>query len=247
MLIFVITHKYIFYLLFLILLLLSNRLHTCLNRKHYILVPIIVYNIIISNLINQLNIFLNLFLERKINMDIHYEVIYDDNITCLQDLCNELMTYQKSKAYIHPEFFDDMCFETRLVPSIEGAKANYIIVAKDDNQIIGYAYSSISSKETYFGGFATLNCDSFFDFNSVKNDNVGCLSQFYIKESYRNIGIGTVMFKRSMDWLNSFEAVSDLFIFVSNGNNNALKFYQGKDFKISHQILDGFITVLRNT
>ena len=49
-----------------------------------------------------------------------------------------------------------------------------------------------------------------------------------------------------MDWLNSFKSISDLFVFVSNGNDNALKFYQSKGFKVSHQILDGFITVLRN-
>lgn len=179
-------------------------------------------------------------------MSIYYEVISDDSIICLENLCNQLMAYQKSKSYIHPEFFDDMCFETRLIPSVESAKANYIVVAKDDNEIVGYAYSTIAPKRTYSGGFATLNCDAFFDFDSVKSDDVGCLSQFYIKEDYRNTGIGTVMFQKSMDWLNSFKSINDLFIFVSNGNNNALKFYQDKGFKISHQILDGFITVLRN-
>lgn len=179
-------------------------------------------------------------------MSIHYEVISDDNIICIKDLCNKLMTYQKSKAYISPEFFDSMSFETRLTPSVKSAKANYIIAAKDDNEIVGYAYSNISPKETYSDDFATLKCDSFFDFNSVKNDDVGCLSQFFIKESYRNTGIGSVLFEKSMDWLNSFKSISDLFIFVSNGNDNALKFYKGKGFKVSHQILDGFITVLRN-
>lgn len=179
-------------------------------------------------------------------MGIHYEVIPEDKIICIKDLCNELMIYQKSKAYIRPEFFDDMCFETRMIPSVRSAKANHIIAAKDDNEIIGYAYSTIAPKEIYSDNFATLKCHAFFDFDSVKSNDVGCLSQFYIKESYRNIGIGTVLFKESMDWLNSFKSISDLFIFVSNGNNNALKFYQGKGFKISHQILDGFITVLRN-
>lgn len=46
--------------------------------------------------------------------------------------------------------------------------------------------------------------------------------------------------------LKSFESIDDLFIFVSNGNDSALRFYQHKGFKISHDILDGFITVLRN-
>lgn len=180
-------------------------------------------------------------------MSIQYEAISEDNIICIADLCNDLMAYQKSKAKIHPEFFDNMCFESRMVPSIKSAKENYILVARDKSENVGYAYSNISPKEIYSGGFATLQCDSFFDFNSVKNDDVGGLSQFFIKESYRNSGIGSVLFKKSMDWLSSFKSISDLFIFVSNGNDSALKFYLGKGFKISHQILDGFITVLRNT
>ncbi|MCG1013321.1 GNAT family N-acetyltransferase [Tepidanaerobacter sp. GT38] len=179
-------------------------------------------------------------------MNIVYEVLSEENIYSIKDLCNELMAYQKSKAFIHPDFFDNMCFETRMIPSIKSAKANYIIAAKDGDEIVGYAYSTIASKFTYSGGFATLQCDAFFDFDSVKNEDVGSLSQFYIKENYRNKGIGTAMFNMSMNWLNSFDSIDDIFIFVSNGNDNALKFYLGKGFKISHQILDGFITVLRN-
>jgi GNAT superfamily N-acetyltransferase len=175
-------------------------------------------------------------------MTIHYEVISEDNISCLKNLVNELMAYQKSKATIHPEFFDNMNFETRMIPSVKNAKYNYIVVAKDDDEIVGYVYSNISSKETYSNDFAT-----FFDLDSVNNEDVGCLSQFYIKEGYRSLGIGSVLFEKSKDWLRSFPSIDDLFIFVSNGNDEALKFYQGKSFKISHQILDGFITVLRNT
>lgn len=179
-------------------------------------------------------------------MSIHYEVISEDNIICIRDLCNGLMVYQKSKADIHPEFFDGMCFETRMVPAVKSAKENYIVAAKDGDEIIGYAYSTISDKRTYSGGFATLNCDAFFDFDSVEGADVGCLSQFFIKEGYRNTGIGSALFDKSMEWLGSFKSIKDIFIFVSNGNDNALKFYEGKGFKVSHDILDGFITVLRN-
>ncbi|MEH7302723.1 GNAT family N-acetyltransferase [Neobacillus drentensis] len=175
-------------------------------------------------------------------MAIQYEVISEDNISCLKNLVNELMAYQKSKATIHPEFFDNMNFETRMIPSVNSAKYNYIVVAKDDDEIVGYVYSNISPKETYSNDFAT-----FFDLDSVNNEDVGCLSQFYIKEGYRSLGIGSVLFEKSRDWLRLFPTIDDLFIFVSNGNDEALKFYEGKGFKISHQILDGFITVLRNT
>ena len=180
-------------------------------------------------------------------MSIHYEIVSEDNIYSIKELCNDLMAYQKSKAHIHPEFFDNMSFETRMLPSLKSSKENYIVAAKHNNEIVGYAYSTIASKYTYSGGFATLQCDAFFDFDSVKTEEVGCLSQFFIKEDYRNKGIGTQMFKMSMDWLNSFKEINDIFIFVSNGNENALKFYQSKGFKISHEILDGFITVLRNS
>lgn len=174
-------------------------------------------------------------------MCIRYEVISADQASCIKDLCNELMAFQKAKSYIHTELFDTMCFETRMIPSIKSATANYIMIAKDGEEIIGYVYSNIAPKTVYSNEFAT-----FFDLDSVQNDEVGCLSQFYLKEGYRNMGIGSVLFERSMEWLKSFEAVKDLFIYVSNGNENALKFYQGKGFKVSHQILDGFITVLRN-
>lgn len=180
-------------------------------------------------------------------MNIQYEVITEGNSFVIKDLCNELMVYQKSKAHIYPEFFDGMCFETRMLSSIKSAEANYIIAARHNTEILGYAYSNISSKLIYTNNFATLKCDSFFDFNSVKNDKVGCLSQFFIKEGYRSMGIGSILFDRSLDWLKSFTYIDDFFIFVSNGNDMALKFYLDKGFKISHRILDGFITVLRNS
>ena len=179
-------------------------------------------------------------------MNIKYEIVDLENIKVIKELCNELMAYQKSRATIHPEWFDNMSFETRVLPSLKGAKANFIVAAKDGSELVGYAYSNISPKTTYSGGFATLEPVDFFDFASVAGEDVGCLSQFFIKEGYRSTGIGSALFTKSMDWLRSFDNITDHFIFVSNGNDNAMSFYLGKGFKISHQILDGFITVLRN-
>lgn len=174
-------------------------------------------------------------------MNINYEIIPDEKIECCRDICNELMVFQKSKAYIKPELFDNMNFDTRMIPSIKSALYNYIVVVKDDAKIVGYVYSNISPKETYSNEFAT-----FFDLSSVSRNNVGCLSQFYIKEEYRQYGIGSKLFKMSIEWLKQFEDIEDYFIFVSNGNNNALEFYKRKGFNVSHEILDGFITVYRN-
>ncbi|WP_191556084.1 GNAT family N-acetyltransferase [Metabacillus idriensis] len=174
-------------------------------------------------------------------MNLHYEIIPDNEIECCREICNELMVFQKSKSYIKPELFDNMNFETRLLPSIKKALNNYIVLVKDEEKIVGYVYSNISPKEAYSNEFAT-----FFDLSSVSQKNVGCLSQFYIKEEYRQYGVGSKLFNMSMEWLKQFDDIEDYFIFVSNGNDNALEFYKRKGFSVSHDILDGFITVLRS-
>ena len=173
-------------------------------------------------------------------MNFKYEIISEEDIECCRDLCNELMGYQKSKALRQPKLFDNMNFDTRMVPSVEKAIHNYIVIVKDENQLVGYVYANISPKLTYSNEFAT-----FFDLSSVRGDNVGCLSQFYIREGYREYGIGSNLFKMSMEWLYQFEEIEDYFIFVSNGNDDALEFYKRKGFSVSHDILEGFITVLR--
>jgi GNAT superfamily N-acetyltransferase len=173
-------------------------------------------------------------------MELTYEIINEDEIECCRDLCNELMAFQKSKATINPEMFEQMNFDTRMVPSIKNALHNYIVVVKDGEKIVAYVYSNISPKEAYSNDFAT-----FFDLSSVRKKNVGCLSQFYIKDEYRQFGVGSKLFNMSMSWLKKFDDIEDYFIFVSNGNDNALDFYKHKGFSVSHTILDGFITVLR--
>jgi GNAT superfamily N-acetyltransferase len=175
-------------------------------------------------------------------MKLIYEVINEERVEFCRDLCNELMAFQKSKSKVSPDLFDKMNFKTRLIPSVEKAIENFIVVVRDEHtdKLVGYVYSNISAKEVYSNEFAT-----FFDLSTVSRQNVGCLSQFYIKEEYRNYGVGSKLFHMSMKWLSQFECVEDYFIYVSNGNDEALEFYKRKGFTVSHDILDGFITVLR--
>ncbi|KSU85485.1 Acetyltransferase (GNAT) family protein [Fictibacillus enclensis] len=174
-------------------------------------------------------------------MKLTYEILPADQAVQCRELCNELMIYQKSKAVIKPELFNTMNFETRMLPSIESALHNHLVAVKDGDEMIGYVYTNVSPKTAYSNDFAT-----FFDLNSVSGDQVGCLSQFYIKDGFRQYGIGSKLFEMSMEWLRQFNQVEDLFIYVSNGNKNALEFYQRKGFVVTHDILGGFITVLRN-
>lgn len=171
---------------------------------------------------------------------ITYQQLRDEEIGNIAHLCNALMAYQKSVAHIAPERFDTMRFETRLLPSYQNARDNQLIAVRDGDRYIGYVYSNISHKSVYDNAFA-----KFFDMDSVKGDYVGCLSQFYLEDAYRGRGIGSVLYRMAKEWMDGFEDIKDLFIYVSNGNTPALEFYKSKGFKVSHDILDGFITVLR--
>ncbi len=78
-------------------------------------------------------------------MSIEIEIVKDGNIEQCRDLCNELMSYQKSLAVIAPEAFDNMNFETRLKTSFESSPVNQIIIAKDNGIPIGYIFSTIEN------------------------------------------------------------------------------------------------------
>ncbi|WP_436372124.1 hypothetical protein [Cytobacillus sp. BC1816] len=55
----------------------------------------------------------------------------------------------------------------------------------------------------------------------------------------------SVFFNKSVEWLSQFKDVEDYFIYVSNGNSETLEFNTRKGFTVSHNILEGFIKVLR--
>ncbi|KUP09609.1 acetyltransferase [Bacillus coahuilensis m2-6] len=172
-------------------------------------------------------------------MKLTFKRIQMNELEQCRGLCNELMNFQKSKAYITPERFDTMNFDTRMIPSVANATHNFVVIVKDGSEPVGYVYANISPKKVYSSSFAT-----FFDLTSVEGSEVGCLSQFYIKEEYRMFGIGSMLYSMCIQWLSEFE-VQDYFVFVSNGNEEALEFYKHKGFYESHDILNRFITVLR--
>lgn len=68
------------------------------------------------------------------------EIIKNDDIGLCRDLCNELMAFQKSKAVIAPESFDNMNFDTRMLKSYENALEKQVILAKDKDVPVGYVF-----------------------------------------------------------------------------------------------------------
>lgn len=72
--------------------------------------------------------------------NITIETITNGDIEQCRDLCNELMAFQKSKAFIAPEKFDLMTFDTRMKKSYESSMASQVVVIKDDGFPVGYVF-----------------------------------------------------------------------------------------------------------
>lgn len=180
--------------------------------------------------------------------NITIEVVKDRNLEQCRDLCNELMAFQKSKATIAPESFDTMNFDTRMKKSYENALDKQVIVVKDNGVPVGYVFSTIDKIENSKSSIPNWapvedreNTKGFYpDWEDLPN-KVGCLNNLYLREDYQGMGLGSKLFQMSMEWLESFSDVDLVFIFVSNGNDEALKFYLDRGFTFSHDVFGGFI------
>jgi ribosomal protein S18 acetylase RimI-like enzyme len=176
------------------------------------------------------------------------EVSQDGDIEQCRDLCNELMAFQKSRAVIAPEVFDLMNFDTRMKRSYESALESQVIVVKDDGIPVGYVFSTIeniSGKKDVFPPWAPVPNDGsaqgFYPNWEKLPDKIGCLNNLYVRDGYRDMKLGSRLFEMSMQWLESYEDVGLIMIYISNGNDAALKFYLDRGFLFSHDVFGGFI------
>jgi len=193
-------------------------------------------------------------------MSIRFEVISEDNdfaglVQC-RELCNQLMAYQQSKAVIAPEAFDGMNFDTRLAASFHKSSLKHVVVAKNGDVPIGYVFSTIESVSA--GDKSTIppwvpvqqgqgqRVLGFYPDWDNPPDMVGCLNQLYIAPEHRGAGLGDKLFNTAITWIEGRHDGSDLvpmtFVYISNGNAAALRFYLDRGFVISHDVYGGFIT-----
>ena len=172
--------------------------------------------------------------------DISFEIVQDGGIEQCRELCNELMAFQKSKAFLEPERFDAMDFDTRMRRSYDCALAKQVVVVKDSGVPVGYAFSTIDSLDDLRRSPFKLLPE-----RSDLPSRIGCLSNLYLREGYRGTGLGSKLFDMSMDWFDRFDDLSQIFIFISNGNDDAYDFYIKRGFVYSHAVLGGFIKAVR--
>ncbi|RAP74193.1 GNAT family N-acetyltransferase [Paenibacillus montanisoli] len=182
------------------------------------------------------------------------EVIQDGNIEMCWPLCDELMAFQKSKASIAPEVFDTMNFDNRMKRSYERAAESQVVVVKDDGVPVGYVFSTIdeiNNRQSAIPEWAPVQdpavSKGFYPDWDCLPSKVGTLNNLYLRDGYRDKGLGSKLFNLSMDWLESFPDVDLVFVYVSNGNDDALNFYLSRGFAFSHDVFGGFIKALYRT
>ena len=175
------------------------------------------------------------------------EELKNSDVKLCQDLCNELMTFQKAKAFLYPENFEGMNFDTRMLKSYENALEKQVLIAKDGNIPVGYVFSTIDLVEendrNHYPDWAPKLKDAIgFYPNWVKlPKKIGCLNNLYLREEYRSTGVGSRLFDEAMKWLENFSDTNLTFVYISNGNDKALDFYLKHGFTYSHDVFGGFI------
>lgn len=177
-----------------------------------------------------------------------FEVVQDGQIEQCRDLCNELMAFQKSKAFIAPDVFDMMNFDTRMKRSYDSALHSQVIVVKDDGVPVGYVFSTIETikqEGNAIPAWAPVQegqkVQGFYPNWDELPAVMGCVSNLYVREAYKGMGLGSKLFSMAMEWLESFEEAELVMIYISNGNDAALEFYLSRGFTFSHDVFGGFI------
>ncbi|AFV02261.1 acetyltransferase [Dehalobacter sp. UNSWDHB] len=182
-----------------------------------------------------------------IGSDVTLEILDDGDIEQCRDLCGELMAYQKSKAKLIPEAFNHMNFDTRMKKSYNEALRRQVIVAKHNSIPIGYIFSTVdemNAKNNSIPVWAPVSegetVQGFYP-DWLKPQKIGSVSNLFFRPEYRGIGLGKRLFTMAMEWLESFDDIYLIFIYVSNGNDTALRFYLNQGFTFSHDVFGGFI------
>jgi GNAT superfamily N-acetyltransferase len=178
--------------------------------------------------------------------EITYKPIEDGQAEIVRALCDALMAHQAQKGAIHPEVLKSMNFDNRLKPGFENAKEKQLIAAFDSDTPVGYVFST-ASQETKASGAAKpawaaeLEGVGFYPDWLNLPAKVGCLNNLFVRPEYRGHKIAARLCEQAMTWLRSVSDIRYLYVYISNGNEDVIGFYERFGFRYSHDVFGGFI------
>jgi ribosomal protein S18 acetylase RimI-like enzyme len=180
---------------------------------------------------------------------IKYKRITEGDVTQCRTLCNALMQHQADCGRMHADVLREMNFENRLKPSFENAADKQLIVAYDEAQPIGYVYSTAELatemikeiQPTWAASLPQQDAQGLYPSWLPTPSKVGCLNNLYVLPEYRGQGIAKKLCDSAMRWLKSVAEIQYIFVYISNGNEQVIDFYQKYGFIYSHDVFGGFI------
>lgn len=180
---------------------------------------------------------------------ISYKVYTGKNVDFLEGLVNQLMSFQAKHASIHPEIMASMNYKNRLKLEYKGSDKELMYIAYDNDKPIGFAYGTIGqvTKDNINllpEVMATMGGQGFYPDNYDLPKSIGTYKLLFVDEKYRGLSIGKKLSDYLMTWLKSKE-VTDLWVYVANGNEKVGKFYEKYGFTFSHKVCSGFIDAYR--
>jgi Acetyltransferases len=150
-------------------------------------------------------------------MNIIYIELDNDHIDSIKALWEELRDHHRELSIYFPERYVELTFQERKEDLLNKSKIGILRIdaAYDEaaEQFIGYCISSIS------------------------DETVGEVDSIYLAKEYRSSGIGDVLMKRSLNWMDQ-NGVETKRIMVAAGNENTLAFYSKYRFFPKHIILE---------
>lgn len=137
--------------------------------------------------------------------NIIYQNLSVNDIDLIEPLWEQLNHYHLETVSTFKEDFKKFTFKERKRRLLNSKKKINIIVASEDNNYIAYCISSIDEK------------------------GKGEIESLCVNPQYRGKGVGSVLMKKSLTWLEENKA-ENITILVAVGNEKALSFYEKLGF-----------------
>jgi ribosomal protein S18 acetylase RimI-like enzyme len=149
---------------------------------------------------------------------IDYIETNEKDLNLIGDLWLKLREHHKERINeVFKQQFDKMTFNERKRQLLEkSGKGGMLVHLAKDNQsgkIIGYCVSTVSAKKQ------------------------GEVDSIFIEAEYRNMGIGDVLMKKALQWMDE-HSVTNKILGVGAGNEDVFSFYQKYNFYPRTTILE---------